>query len=225
VLVEIIGEPESGKSHLSLLFPRPFLLDTTVKQEALPIIRKLHTDWEKRYKPVRSWEDLEKEVESAVAREDVATIVFDTSMDLQDLAAIHWLKEKKKESVFPITQYKHVRDKIDVIINQVQKAEKNMVVTAGMKDEYIQDKKTGKRIRDGYARMPQQADIRLYLRIAEKTKVSESGIAVTEYVRECVVVKNRFRDKAGKDWIPNLNPVDWKTLMQATGLSEEEWVT
>ena len=224
LLVELIGEPETGKSHFSCTAPRPFIIDTTVQKEALPVIKKLHVDWEQRYKSVRDWDGLKEAVSGAVLRQDVATIVIDTSMDLQDLAKDAWLKEKKKEAVYPITQYVHVRDKIDGLINAVREAEKNMIVTAGFKDEYVQDKRTGHRIRDGYARTPQQADIRLYLKILEKVRTSEGGIAVTVYERECVVIKNRFRDKAGKDWIPMLNPVDWKTLIAATGIKEEELV-
>jgi len=225
LLVEVIGESESGKTHFSCTAPRPFLVDTTVKQEALPIIRKLHSDWEKRYVSVRIWEELEAAIERAVQSIDVATVILDTSMDLADLAASHWLKEKKKEAVWPITQWKHVRDKIDMLINKVTaQSGRNMVLTAGFKDEWVQDKRTGKRIRDGYIRLPQQADIRLYIKILEKTKTLESGIAVTLYERECQIVKNRFKDRAGKDWIPMLNPVDWKTLIAATGIKEEELV-
>jgi len=246
LLVELIGEPESGKTHTSLLFPKPALIDTTSKREARPIAVKLYKEeWKKRYFPVETWEELIARIKEAVEREDVKTLIIDTSMDLQHLAAKAWMKEEGKKAVFPITQYAHVRDKVDEIIEIITGKEKHLVFTAGMKDEWVADKSTGRRIRDGYRRTPFQADIRLYLQLQEvwqcpeckntlRLPVGQSGLrclkcardmALIEVTRIATVIKNRFIDKASKEWIPILKEISYTAIMEATKLPKEEWIT
>jgi len=251
LLVEIIGEAESGKTHnSSSMFPQPAHFDTSPKQEAKPIIRKLFPeDWKKRYFTVRMWEDLMSGVKAALERDDVKTIVIDTSADLQDLAAKHWLKEKGKDAVYPITQYAHVRDKVDELIDMVARKEKNLVFTAGMKDEWVgkgtDAHATGRRIREGFARSPKACDIRIYLYLEEiwqcpnckntlKLPTGQSGLKCTPCGKDFALigverankmVKNRFVDRAGKNWVESLKKLDYQTLMESTTLPKEEWIT
>jgi len=250
LLVELIGEPESGKTHTSLLFPYPALFDTTPKQEAKPIIRKLFPEeWKKRYFTVRTWEELVNGVKAALERDDVKTVVVDTSADLQDLAAKHWMKEKGKEAVYPITQYAHVRDKVDELIDIVARKEKNLVFTAGMKDEWTGKKDeahaTGRRIREGFARAPKACDIRIYLYLEEvwqcptckktlRLPMGQSGLKCMSCAvdftllgaeRMNKIVKDRFVDRASKNWTESLKKIDYVTLMESTTLPKEEWIT
>jgi len=236
LFVEIIGEPEVGKTHLSCTFPSPLLLDTTPKAEAMPIIRKLHEDWRNRYVRVRSWKDVVAVLERLKEDKEkkFKTVVVDTSADLQNLAAAEWLEEVNKErrkagkdelkAVFPITEYRWVRAKVDDFICEVvdpDRLGRNLVFIAQMKDEWVGGKSTGRRCRDGYKKAPFYADIRLYMFLEAVT--DEKGLATGRYVRKCRVVKNRFIDKCSEEWVEYINP-SWEEIVKITGLSPEEVV-
>ena len=213
LFVEIFGEPATGKTHFSLLFPSPVILDTTPKGEALVIVRKLYpNEVDKRWIPVRSFKDIRLAVEKYCNEPWVKTIVVDTSANLQDLAILEWLSERKgRERPLPF-EYKEIRDKIDRVIEYVMQHERNLVFTSQMKDEYTADgKKTGRRVRDGYVKTPFMADIVLRMVLLEGNPVQ----------RKVVVVKNRFRDMANpQEWISEIRPC-WEDIIKLTGLPEE----
>lgn len=216
LLVEVIGEPGVGKTHFSLLFPSPFLIDTTAKGEALPIVMKLYPDdWQKRYRNISDWEELEQAVGEALADESIKTVIIDTSADLQRLAVAEYLRRTKKQAVYPITQYQHVRKLIDDLQWKIIKALRNLVLVAQMKDEYVQNQKTGRRIRDGYKKTPFQADLRFYIYLER-----EDDGSVRRHVK---VVKNRFVDPTGPDWVDEINP-SWEDVKAITKLPEEVFV-
>jgi len=221
--VEIMGEPEVGKTHLGCLFPAPAIIDTTAKREALPIAMKLLPDWAERYFKVYSLEDIRealRHIEKKNGEEPgfVKTIVIDTSADLQRLAAEEWIREHGKKQVFPVTQYAHVRSKIDELIHKVLDGLKlNLVFISQMKDEYAGGEKTGRRVRDGYKKTPFQADIRLYLYFEK----GEEGKIVS---RKAQVVKNRFVDPLAEGNPRVIGDPDWgaiRELVLSGGYPEE----
>ena len=219
LLVEIIGEAGVGKTHLALQFPRPIVFDTTPKGEALPVVIKLFGAEKAReiWHPVFTLSELRQKVELAMSSGKFATIVIDTSANLQDMSKKEWLKKKGREKPLPF-EYVEIREPIDQLIEEVTKKHgMNLVFTSQMKDEYGPDgKKTGRRIRDGYVKLPFMADIRLYI---ELRKLPDNK---TERVVH--VVKNRFRDKASDEWIPKINPC-WEDIVKLTGLPPEVLVS
>lgn len=239
LLMEIIGEAEAGKTHTSLLFTNPALIDTTAKCEALSIIKKVFPeDYEKRYFSVRSWQDILEAVKKIKER-GFKTVVIDTAADLQEIAGKAWLVEVnmvrkrtgKSEwaSIFPITNYKYVRTKVDNLIFEIVSPKKmccNLVFIALMKDEWKGGKKgsfTGRRKRDGYKKSAFQADLRLFLQLEKE--IGENQIPTGKYVRKCTVVKNRFTDRCGSDWVNEIvTPLSFEKIMTITKLPEEEWV-
>lgn len=241
LFVELIGEPSAGKSHLSCIFPKPAVVDTTASKEAYIILRKLHSDWKKRHFPVWTLEDIRKTLDYIMVNKDTfKTVVFDTSADLRDLGSREYLAELKKagkdrEALMP-PEYKWVNEKIDAIIDRVRSVPRpdtkdkekylqmNLVFIAQMKDEWSGGKSTGKRIRKGYPNANFQSDIRLFLQI--KQEVDPKTQQYTEkYKRVCTVVKNRFKDQASEEWVRELEPVDWSTLLaKLTDLKEGEIV-
>jgi len=214
VFVELIGEPEVGKTHFACLSPRPFIIDTTAWQEARPIVLKVlgGLGLKDRYAPARDWKSLVEAVGRACSSERVATVVIDTSADLQTLSARDWLASHGRERVYPITLYGHIRDKIDSVIKEVLLSCRNLVFTSQMKDEYNPDgSRTGRRVRDGYKRASFQADLRLYIYLKEGK-------------RHYQFLKNRFVDRLSESWRSELGSPSWRALMEATGLPEEVWI-
>lgn len=236
VLVEIIGEAEAGKTHTSLLFPNPALMDTTAKCEALSIVKKVFPeDYEKRYFSVRSWKDI-KDALGKIKDGGFKTVVIDTAADLQEIAGEAWLEEINKvrkragksewKDIYPITNYKFVRMKVDAMIFEVVSPKKmgvNLVFIALMKDEWMKGKSTGRRRRDGYTRSNFQADLRLFLEL--RKGVGEDMMPTGKYERTCKVVKNRFVDKCSEEWKSEVEtPLTYEKIMEVTRLKKEELV-
>lgn len=231
LFVEVIGEAAAGKTHLSCIFSKPAVLDTTPKKESYVILRKLYPDWKRRHHPIRSLEDVRTALKFIkTAPNDFKTVVVDTSADLRDLASKEYLDEKRKagkerESVMP-REYKWVNEKVDAIIDEVQSELKlNLVFISQMKDEWVGDKSTGRRIRRGYPSANFQADIRLFLQIENKVDEKTMKVIPNRYKRTCRVIKNRFRDQTNEEeWIPVLKELNWKGIVELSKLEESEVV-
>ena len=236
VLVEIIGEPAVGKTHLSLTFPRPFLFDTTPKQEAKVIARKLlGQEMERRYMPVKSYPELVEAVKSVVKRDDVRTVVIDTGADLQGMCVEYETERKHRDRLLPV-EYGRIREMIDTDITEtIIEAEKNLVMTAQMDDEYINGQKTGRRVPKGYKRMAFQADLRIFLYFAPaegpaaEIDISPYGLsfaykplpaATLKLVRRAAVIKNRYTDMTETGLIIIDNPTAEKIKKL---VPPEEW--
>lgn len=205
IMVELIGEPAKGKTDTALNFPKPLLLDTTPNMEAYPVLLKKfnynRVEALKVYRRVRSLQDIKNEIEHATAN-GFKTIIIDSSSLLQEFASKAWCEEHHKKSVFPITNFGQVREKVDDVMNSMKSNGLNVVLTSQMKDEYINDKKTGGRIKDGYARLDFQADYRILLEIKDN-------------VRKYTVIKNRFADETDPKYVKVIEGrVDLPTLMK-----------
>ncbi len=207
ILVEIIGEPAVGKTHLSLTFPKPFIFDTTPRKEAEIVAYKiLGAEAKKRYCWVQSYADLITKLKQVLERDDVATVVIDTGADLQGMAVDYEVERKKREKLLPF-EYGRIREMVDTdVIEAVSMKNKNLVMTAQMDDEYGPDgRRTGRRIPKGYKRLAFQADMRIFLTLgAAELEIAPGGtaFAVTPLprsekpVRKAAIIKNRFVDMA-----------------------------
>jgi hypothetical protein len=229
LLIEIIGEPGVGKTHLASQAPLPFLIDTTPKGEAKSTFLKVVKDVG-RYTHIRNWDELRSAIEYAGKRDDVKTIIIDTSADLQDLAREEYLKRtskssgKERISALQI-EYGKIRDIVDAeVIFRVTGSPpvglgRNLVCTSQMKNLYknIQDAdgrvhtiKEGRQ-RDGYDRLDFESDIRLYVSLTTDSRPK----------RTVSVIKNRFIDRASDDWVPEISP-SWEGIKSTIKLAEGE---
>lgn len=100
--------------------------------------------------PAASLEDVRAFVDACIADKEIDTVILDSGSDMQDWAEQEYMKEKGSSSVYPIVEYKKVYKKIDAITHMVVDNDMNLVLTARTKDEYLQDSKTGRLIRDSY---------------------------------------------------------------------------
>jgi len=225
LLVEIIGEPSAGKTHLSTLFPKVALFDTTPKGEGNVILQKQYSkEWKMRYFRIRSFEDFMKELKYVKTRgEFFKTVVVDTSVDLRALGAKSWLKAHTDRSNLMPEEWGWVNRRINEFINEITDIKKmclNLVLTAQMQEEWIARKTTGRRIRKGVPTMNFQADIRLFLQV--KQKVDKTTMKyIDEWERTCRVIKCRSRDQANKeDWKVMLTDISWKGVKELSKLEE-----
>jgi len=231
--IEIIGEPESGKTHLACLFPKPALIDTTKTKESYITMRKIVTDWRVRYFPVKTFKEIREALDKIKANKAVyKTVIIDTSADLREMGSIEYLKEKKeqgkdREALMPL-EYRWVNEKIDEVSMRVLvECEMNLVHVAQMKDEWTgkgnNATATGKRIRMGYPRASFQSRLRLFLKIEQEIDPKTMQY-VEKYKRVCVVVKNSFRNKTDESWLGSPKTLDWTGIKELTNLNEVEIV-
>jgi hypothetical protein len=236
VFIEIIGEPAVGKTHLSLTFPKPLLIDTTPKREARIIAYKvLGAEATKRYIHIKNYQELVEAINNI--GDDVKTVIIDTSSDLQELALEYELQRKDRKQLMPY-EYGRLREMVDTDITEQVSQDKNLIFISQMDDEYIEGKRTGRRIPKGYKRAAFQADIRLLLYLAPETgtagelEISQYGLSFAyrpaplhgKLVRKAAVIKNRYTDPtAGLTIIENPTAEKIKQLIPEE-IRRFEWI-
>lgn len=199
LLVELIGEEGTGKTHTGLLFPNPILLDCTEQGEGRLIAMKLFpSELDKRYKHITDWHDL------LSVPDGFDTYVFDTSKDVVRLMSDKWCDKYKKKQVYPPQAYGQVYNMLDKLIRSIMHKPANVVMTSVFRDEYIDDKKTGKRERDGYKRLRFESWLRFHITIEYKVN------------RVYTVIKNRFVDKTSDDYVSRLTEFSFNKLIEIT---------
>jgi len=199
LLIELIGEEGTGKTHTGLLFPNPILLDCTEQGEGKLIAMKVFpNEFDKRYKHITDWHDL------LSVPDGFATYVFDTSKDVVRLMGDKWCNKYKKNMVYPPQAYGQVYNMLDKLIRSIMNKPANVVMTSIFRDEYVDDKKTGIRERDGYKRLRFESWLRFHI--------------TTEYNIERVykVIKNRFVDKTSDDYIPSFKEFSFDKIIEIT---------
>lgn len=229
LLIEVIGEPSAGKTHLSSLFSKPALFDTTPKGEGYAVLSKLYpSDWKMRYFRIREFDDFTKQLKYLKTKEGFfRTVIVDTSVDLRALGARAWLKNHTDRTNLMPEEWSWVNQRVDEFIMEITDPEKmglNLVLTAQMQDEYVSRKTTGRRIRKGIPTMNFQADIRLFLQVTQKVDQTTMQY-IDEWKRTCRVIKCRFRDQTDKaDWKVMLEKLNWEGIKELSKLSNEEVV-
>lgn len=163
--VLVSAEPDTGKTHMSVFtFPNgKVVLDTENKADL--VISKLPEEDQKQiyWKRVTAFDEIRQGVEFAIRTPSIKTVVIDSGADLQDLAVKEWSEEHGGKQPIVIDKitgavstvlYAQVYQKIDELVRAVHNARKFLVVTGRMKDEYIDQVRTGRRIADTYKKFP-----------------------------------------------------------------------
>jgi len=216
--IEIQGEPDMGKTHLAATFcldersRKVLFLDT--EEKAWIVLKKFPKDsfyW----KRVKSFADIRNGIMWACENPEINTIVIDSGADLRDLAVQEWSREHGGKKPIVIDQsgavstvlYAQVYEKIDSLVNLVKSSNKYLVVTARMKDEWVNNIQTGRRVRDGYKKFPWDLSIaiRIVYGIEEVVRTERSAK---------VVRKVHFPDfKFGKVLKNNFHGIDQKKML------------
>jgi len=192
--IEVIGEPDQGKTHFSATFPKALFLDTEHKADI--VLRKMPEKGHV-WKRVTSWQDIELGVEWALQQPDIRTIVIDSGGDIRDLALEEWKRRTGKKSpvayidgqAVPVL-WAQVYEIIDNVVRKIQLARKYLVVTCRTKDEYIAHVPTGRKIRDGYKKFPWI--VRMAIWIQNGITDPKSGKVHFKFYKFGKVIKNNF---------------------------------
>lgn len=204
---EILAETGDGKTHFAMtMFPDPCLIDSTDTVEAPLVLKKLFSDWERRYFRVESWSQFEEAVKVKAA--GFKTVVFDMSKHLQSMAVPQWVKDNPGRKRPLPTDYDDVRaygrDLLRLCANRGQ----NIVACTQMKDEYGKpDEKgiahpTGERLPDSFKPMPVASRLIVFIRRGGELA---GGVRPRNYK----VIKNTSRDSADpNDWIGFIDSMD-----------------
>ena len=184
--VEFIGEQGTGKTHCGLSFPEPALCDTEGK--GWVVLKKYGN---KRWHRARTFGDVIDFVNTVLNDDKIKTAVFDSSKDIVDMAERFVLKELDRETLYSTkgaVMYSHVYGKIDWIIQTLRMAGKNVIFTSRLKDEYVNDSRTGNQVTDGYKKAGYQVD----LQIRFTTKIEWQGEKHIVIQPVGKVIKNGF---------------------------------
>lgn len=167
IIVGIAGPAGFGKTHFINTFPTPIIADTEARAQI--VMRKFEGA---RYRKITT--DLEGIRNTLlVAKTNVApdtskrnqfTFAIDSSSDILQMAESEWLKEAKKEKVFPLVLWAKVYDKVDFIFNKIRQFGFNAVLTQQLKEKYEGEKATGEFIPAGYKKIPYRVDIWMQLK-------------------------------------------------------------
>lgn len=215
ITVELIGELEVGKSHSGATPDGLLFIDTSIFHEADVIVEKLHPNEniDDIYFHCITFKDI---IEALRCISDTTkTVTIDSGADLRRIVGAEWKKRNDRKGIHPYEYGEIDEIVLTEILGAIIKKNKNLILTAKMKDEYIGEgddaKKTGRRERYGFGKMDFAADIRIYMYI-EGDK------------RKNTVIKNRFIDRESKDYIKSLPEVTWKEIQKITKLPPERLI-
>ena len=179
LLVE--GEAGVGKTHLGLTFPEPiFILDTENRAEK--VAAKFRRGKEVYHRRCMTFDDIRQTVTQLIFGKFLSgTVMIDSGSDLQSYAETEFLKENRKEKVWPQVLWGEVHAKTDNLLAILREKGFYCVVTGRLKDEYIDDGvRTGNLKLEGYKKMPHRADIYMRLTYAGKAEIIKNGLRNTQ---------------------------------------------
>jgi len=166
IIVCIYGETGVGKTHTALSLKDSLCVDMTMNNEAMIAAMNVYGDkFKERYRVVREYDELMKCVREC--EENNLLCCLETADAFRDLLAREYLrreglKGKKKEKIYPITEWGKVYEIArEIFFN----SDCSFTVTGGLKDQYTYDEElgrervTGKKIPDGLKILPEIADV------------------------------------------------------------------
>ena len=227
ITIEIIGESGTGKTDIISRIPGVTLLDLTPSIESDVIFLKYNDEkyFDTHYFSCQSFREILDAIRDMP--EDTKTLAVDGSQYITDFAEVQWIKDQKKPREAAMQReygqlYSMVRDKI---IYPLIKRPCNVVFTSVMKDEWIDEKKTGRRMRAGFNPFDVARDIGLYLYIEEnqrKNKIAKNRFMSPIILKDGIQIENPA-------YVKSLSPeASWKTLIDmitAEGSAfKKEWL-
>ena len=217
LVITIIGEVKTGKSHLAMLGlsgtgEDTIMIDVTAAGHAkLAAMNVYGDDFEEKYFHV---DQDAKEIKRVIEEHpDVKTICIDESKNLRDAFAKPVLEKINKErakdkkgpirTIFPITRWADVYADVDDMFRKYD-GKHNFIITGGLKEKRVFDKEskmnvlTGGKESDGLRTLKTLADIGITV-----STDNDKGVRS----RSAKVKINRLLDYAGDGWVDEIKDI------------------
>jgi hypothetical protein len=170
VVVLIAGREGSGKTHLACTMNElgpVYLLDTEYRAQI--VTTKFQNV---KFALTRNFVDMIVAVKHILKHQQPGTIVIDSGSDLQTFAEIEYLERSEKEKVGMPWNWSEVWRLCNAIIDDVKFSQGfHLVVTARVKEEYVNEHATGQLVPRIYSTLPYKADIVLQYGIDKERKI------------------------------------------------------
>jgi hypothetical protein len=195
--VLLVSGPEgSGKTHLACTAVDRgpvFIIDTEYR--AGHVVQKFLTkDRIIKLKTCRNYRDIVLTVAHIVNTYKTGTVIIDSGTDLQVFAEIAYLEKTKMEKIWPAFNWTEVWAMCNIIIDKLKFSNLNIIVTTRVKEEYKDDRPTGKSVPRIYNALPYKADLGIQLAKNKKTPIE--------------IYKNGYNNYDGIIIPPNLSIYD-----------------
>ncbi len=171
VMAASAGEKE-GKTTLALSAPGPIALfnldiglegviDRWVEEKQIVVADFNYKDATNASEWVTTWERMKKLWMAALKDPDVRTLVMDTETEMWEL--IRLARFGKLTQVMP-HHYGPVNTEYNDLIRKIYDTDKNLILIRKLKDEYVNDKRTGRMEVSGFKNVPYlvQVDVVLW---------------------------------------------------------------
>lgn len=176
------GPTKSGKTHWALhTFPGPVYVVETERRYYVPMEAAIGAGKDVRIAECSSFEDIDRAVHDVLDDSKgvtgcPGTVVFDSASDLLAWAEERFLRVTRQDKIYPKVVWARVYSMIDRLIEMLRLRGFYVVFLCREKEEYRDDKLTGRLTHEGYKRLPFKSDV--VLRMTPKGLVVEaSGLA------------------------------------------------
>ena len=235
MIVEYTGEGSRGKTHSACSWPKACLISTEGKGGI--IAKKFGIPW---YRP-QNFDEVMKYVKVAMLDPKIESIVIDNIKDVLDWAELYVLRvlsEQRRKEVKSLyskagaVQYNLLYERMDWLLSFIKRNGKNCILTSRVKDEYINDTRTGHLIKDGYKKSHYICDleIRFTEEINWKGKTYTDGTVVGRVMKNAYVRwgehKPYLKDVTYPAILEAMEPVKQDTYMAefiSGGGGEDDW--
>jgi hypothetical protein len=171
LVVLVAGKEGSGKTHLACTMAElgpAYLIDTEYRAQI--VTRKFKNV---KVAVAKSFMEMVVIVKHILKHQPPGTIIIDSGSDLQTFAEIEYLERSEKEKVGMPWNWAEVWRLCNAIIDDIKFSRKfNLVVTARMKEEYLNDKPTGQMIPRIYSTLPYKADVVLNVTAGKERRIT-----------------------------------------------------
>jgi len=164
LIVTVDGEEKTGKTHFALTAPGPIALinldigDEGVAEKFVVEGKKIakndyllpHGRTASQEDAIALWEKLKSDYYKALENSVIRSIVIDTGTDAW---ALDRLARFGQLSKVPAYKYDEINVEFKEMIKRAYAHDKNVILTHQLKDEYVDNQRTGGRIRSGFSKI------------------------------------------------------------------------
>ena len=179
LVVAAAAQEKDGKTEFGLSGPAPLALINMdeglegVIEKFLEAGKELYVSDFRRYADATSqkeweriWEDTKKAYINALASPDIRTVMVDTETEWWELCRL--ARFGKIDRVMP-HHYGPVNAEYRELMRKVYDTDKNLILLRKLKDEYIDEKRTGNKEMAGFKDIPYMVQANVYLWRQQKT--------------------------------------------------------